>query len=118
MVGLKERNWLVGVRQTLELAVDLRDISAMPGFRASLQFEPVGALAVRQASPEPATAMAGRVALLWPLQFGALNSLHLSCWRWSGLGLGGLLIAAGLALVLALVRLRRALGFGLPELPA
>jgi hypothetical protein len=118
IVGLKERNWLVGVRQTLELAVDLRDISPMPGFRASLQFEPVGALAVRQASPEPATAMAGRVALLWPLQFGALNSLHLSCWRWSGLGLGGLLIAAGLALVLALVRLRRALGFGLPELPA
>jgi hypothetical protein len=34
------------------------------------------------------------------------------------LGLGGLLIATGLALVLALERLRRLLGFGLPELPA
>jgi hypothetical protein len=34
------------------------------------------------------------------------------------LGLGGLLIAAALTLVLTLERLRRLLGFGLPELPA
>lgn len=118
VVGLKERNWLVGVNQTLELELDLSNVKPIPGFRASVQLKPVRTLAVRQASPEQATALPGRTALVWPLRFGGVNSLRLSCWRWSGLGLGGLVIAAGLVLVLALERLRRALGFGLPELPA
>ena len=74
--------------------------------------------AVRLATPEPAAAISGRAALHWPLRFGASNTLQLSCWRWSGLGIGGALIALALALVLALERLRRLLGFGLPELPA
>ncbi len=118
VLELQERNWLVGVRQTIELAVDLREINPPPGFQASVELKPVRQAAVRRASPAPASASPGQLALLWPLQFGALNNLSLSCWRWSGLGLGGLGIAAGLALVLALERLRRSLGFGLPELPA
>ena len=68
--------------------------------------------------PDAATPVAGNAGLVWPLRFGARNSLRLHCWRWSSLGLGGLLIATALALVLALERLRRLLGFGLPELPA
>ncbi len=115
---LQERNWLVGVRQTLELAVDLRHIQPLPGFSAAVELSPAGSRAVQQAGPEPARALAGRQVLRWPLRFGARNTLQLSCWRWSGLGLGGLLIAAVLTLVLALERLRRLLGFGLPELPA
>jgi hypothetical protein len=47
-----------------------------------------------------------------------LNRLELRCWRWSPLGLGGCVIALILPLVLGLQRLRRQLGFGLPELPA
>ena len=115
---LQERNWLVGVRQTLVLAVDLRELAALPGFSAAIDLAPIATAAVQLASPEPAAAIPGRRALHWPLRFGALNSLRLSCWRWSGLGLGGVLIAMALALVLALERLRRLLGFGLPELPA
>jgi len=115
---LRERNWLLGVSQSLELAVDLRGLSALPGFSAAIDLAPVTPTAVRLASPEPAAAISGRAALHWPLRFGASNSLQLSCWRWSGLGIGGALIALALALVLALERLRRLLGFGLPELPA
>jgi len=115
---LQERNWLVGVRQTLDLAVDLRDVPPLPGFSAAVELSPAGSGAVQQAGPEPARPLPGRQALRWPLRFGARNTLQLSCWRWSGLGLGGLLIAAALTLVLTLERLRRLLGFGLPELPA
>jgi hypothetical protein len=115
---LRERNWLIGVRQTLELAVDLRDVPSLPGVRAAVDLTPAGRTAVQQASPEPAAAIPCRQALHWPLRFGARNNLRLSCWRWSGLGLGSVLITAALALVLALERLRRLLGFGLPELPA
>jgi len=115
---LDERNWLVGVWQTLELAVDLREIAPLPGVSASVAVAPVRPSAVQQASPEVATPIAGHAGVVWPLRFGALNTLRLHCWRWSSLGLGGLLIATALALVLALERLRRLLGFGLPELPA
>ncbi|MCX5940528.1 MAG: DUF3153 domain-containing protein [Cyanobium sp. LacPavin_0818_WC50_MAG_67_9] len=114
---LDERNWLVGVWQTLELAVDLREIAPLPGVSASVELGPVRPTAVQQASPDAATPVAGNAGLVWPLRFGARNSLRLHCWRWSSLGLGGLLITAALALVLALERLRRLLGFGLPELP-
>ncbi|MCP9881907.1 DUF3153 domain-containing protein [Cyanobium sp. Alchichica 3B3-8F6] len=117
-LALQERNWLVGVHQTLELAVDLREVQPLPGFSAAVELSPAGSRAVQRAGPEPAQALPGRQTLRWPLRFGARNTLQLTCWRWSGLGLGGLLIAAGLALVLALERLRRLLGFGLPELPA
>jgi len=115
---LRERNWLLGVRQSLELTVDLRGLTALPGFSAAIDLAPVTPAAVRLASPEPAAAISGRAALHWPLRFGANNTLKLSCWRWSGLGIGGALIALALVLVLALERLRRLLGFGLPELPA
>jgi len=115
---LQERNWLVGVHQTLDLAVDLREVQPLPGFSAAVELSPTSSGAVQHAGPEPAQALPGQQSLLWPLRFGARNTLQLSCWRWSGLGLGGLLIAAGLGLVLALERLRRLLGFGLPELPA
>ncbi|MDA1246701.1 MAG: DUF3153 domain-containing protein [Cyanobacteria bacterium] len=115
---LRERNWLLGVRQSLELAVDLRGLTALPGFSAAIDLGPVAPGAVRLASPESAAVISGRAALHWPLRFGASNTLQLSCWRWSALGLGGALIAMALVLVLALERLRRLLGFGLPELPA
>jgi hypothetical protein len=56
--------------------------------------------------------------LVWHLQPGALNQLEVSCWRWSRLGVGALVIALLLALVALLQRLRLAAGFGLPQLPA
>ncbi|MDA0964489.1 MAG: DUF3153 domain-containing protein, partial [Cyanobacteria bacterium] len=57
-------------------------------------------------------------AVRWRLEPGAVNTLQLSCWRWSKLGLGTLAISLLLLLVALLQRLRIAAGFGLPQLPA
>jgi len=117
--GLKvrERNWLVGVRQRVWLDLDLSALPALPGVDLSIGLESVRASSVRRAEPEPVqTGLGDR--LIWPLRVGSLNRLELRCWRWSPLGLGGCAIALLLPLVLGLQRLRRQLGFGLPELPA
>jgi hypothetical protein len=122
-VELNERNWLVGVRQTLLVSIDLREMQPIPGVRLSMALDPVGVAGVRRAEPESVTALPKSHArsssgLHWPLRFGALNQLELRCWRWSPLGLGGLGIGLALVVVLSLQRLRLLLGFGLPELPA
>jgi len=130
---LRERNWLVGVRQHLLLDLDLTGVPNLPGLQLEMLLDPVAPGDVRRAEPlatrieaengdslappEPASGhRLGRV--LWPLQIGRRNTLELDCWRWSPLGLGSLVIALLLVLSLALQRLRLSLGFGLPELPA
>jgi len=116
-LNVMERNWLVGVRQRVWLDLDLRALPPLPAVDLSIGLESVREAAVRHAEPEPVhTGAEGR--LIWPLQVGSLNRLELRCWRWSPLGLGGCAIALLLPLVLGLQRLRRQLGFGLPELPA
>lgn len=121
-LSLKERNWLLGVRQQLVIELDLRQLQPLPGLSLTVQLEPMRPRAVRLAEPLPAVAsVSGRVQtprLRWSLQPGALNRLQLSCWRWSRLGLGGLAIALLLVMVSVLQRLRLAAGFGLPQLPA
>ena len=61
---------------------------------------------------------AGDPGILWPLQAGQVNGLELRCWRWSPLGLGGVVISLALVMVNVLQRIRLRLGYGLPELPA
>jgi len=114
---VRERNWLVGVDQRVWLDLDLRELPPLPAVELSIGLESVRAAAVRHAEPEPVQA-ASRDRLIWPLRLGFLNRLELRCWRWSPFGLGGCAIALLLPLVLGLQRLRRQLGFGLPELPA
>jgi len=117
--GLKvrERNWVVGVRQRVWLDLDLSALPPLPGVDLSIGLESVRASSVRRAEPEPVRSNGGD-RLIWPLRVGSLNRLELRCWRWSPLGLGGCAIALLLPLVLGLQWLRRQLGFGLPELPA
>lgn len=119
---LQERNWLLGVRQTFLFSIDLRGLQPLPGLKLRLDLEPLPLRAVRRAAPLPAEAVISRggspARVRWSLQPGAVNSLAFSCWRWSRLGLGALLIALLLALVALLQRLRLAAGFGLPQLPA
>lgn len=114
---VRERNWLVGVDQRVWLDLDLRGLPPLPAVDLSIGLESVRAAAVRHAEPEPLHAAKGG-RLIWPLRVGSLNRLELRCWRWSPLGLGGCAIVLLLPLVLGLQRLRRQLGFGLPELPA
>ncbi len=121
-LSLRETNWLVGVRQQLQLDLDLSRLDPLPSLDLELRLKPVRQRAVQLAAPRPARALPGErgrpATVVWPLQPGASNQLRLLCWRWSPLGLGGVLIAAGLALVLLLQRIRLWLGFGLPQLPA
>jgi hypothetical protein len=116
-VSWQERNWLLGVRQRLSLAIDLRSLPDMPGLSLTVALEPLGRGSLERATPlQPQWSLPNR--LLWRLQPGQINSLDVHGWRWSLLGLGAAGIALLLPLVLALQRLRRLLGFGLPELPA
>ena len=121
-LSLRETNWLVGVHQRLRLDLDLGALDPLPALSLELRLSPVQARAVRLASPEPARTLAGgrgrQATLVWSLAPGARNQLQLSCWRWSPVGLGSVLIGLGLALVLLLQRIRLRLGFGLPQLPA
>lgn len=123
--SLQERNWLLGVRQTLRLELDLRQLEALPGLRLTLQVEPVGRRSVRLALPDPPEFVpiqqSGRshgTALRWTLRPGQRNALEIRCWRWSRLGVGAVLVILLLVLVSALQRLRLAAGFGPPQLPA
>ena len=114
---LRERNWLVGVRQQLSLSIDLRAVPVLPGLVLSIDLSPFRPAALTLAEPAPPERLAAD-RLRWPLLPGHCNSLVLHAWRWSPLGLGTVAIALLLPLVLALQRLRRRLRYGLPELPA
>lgn len=113
---LRERNWLLGVRQHLSLEIDLTALEPLPGLELELGLAPLRPAAVRQAAPEPALAESDGVR--WPLRAGVPNRLELSCWRWSPLGLGGAAVLLAVILALALQAIRQSLGFGLPQLPA
>ena len=121
-LSLQERNWLLGVRQSFQCNLDLRGLQALPGLELTLSLEPVPQRAVRRADPLPVRAISARqgrpARVIWRLQPGALNQLEVSCWRWSRLGVGAVLIGLLLALVALLQRLKLAAGFGLPQLPA
>ncbi len=114
----QERNWLLGVQQHLQISVDLRTMPSPPGLALNLRLHPLSQRAIRRVLPLPVRSVGGGQALIWPLKFGQINTLEIRCWRWSPLGVGGLLIAAGLLLVVQLQRMRVRLGMGLPELPA
>jgi hypothetical protein len=118
VLALRERNWLIGVQQELELALDLRALDALPGLELGLRFTPLDQKAVRLALPNPVQAGPGAHELRWHLEPGALNRLEARTWRWSRLGLGALAVALLLGLALLLQRLRLRAGFGFPQLPA
>jgi hypothetical protein len=121
LLEFQERNWLLGMRQRFTVELDLTGIRPPPGLDLHLGISPVSSRAIRRATPlpvRPAPAAAGTGGIRWPLQPGAINRLELRCWRWNPLGLGGLTILLMLTLVLLLQRIRRTLGYGLPELPA
>jgi hypothetical protein len=119
---LQETNWLVGVQQQLSLDLDLRSLDPLPSLALSLEITPPGLAASQHAMPVPAAIQPRRSGqqghLLWRLQPGEANHLDLSCWRWSPLGMGSLLVLLTLALTLVLQRIRLRLGFGPPQLPA
>jgi len=116
---LRSRNWLVGVDERLDLEFDLRPFPSWATPELGLALKGLPPRAVRLATPLAIQVPAsdGAAALDWPLQSGSTNHLVLHLWRWSPLGLGAIAVVGLLLLSLVLQRLRRHLGFGLPELP-
>lgn len=95
----RERNWLVGVQQQVQLDWDLSGLEPVPGLELHLHWHPFSAAAVRQAEPPIETESAQQ--LDWQPQPGEVNHLLLRCWRWSGLGLGS--VAVLLLLLISLL---------------
>jgi hypothetical protein len=116
-LDLRETNWLLGVRQHFLIRLDLRPLPSLPGLGLSLRFSPLGPRAIQSATPLAVRPVEGGRAVVWPLRPGEVNTLEIRGWRWNPLGLGGVVILAGLVLVVGLQRMRVRLGMGLPELP-
>jgi hypothetical protein len=115
VVELRERNWLLGVDQRFVLEIDLRELDHVSGLSLQVGLGPVSRRAVR--SYEPLSPEMRGTRALWPLAPGAINRLQLRCWRWNQLGVGGLVIGFALVVALLLQAVRRAAGYGWPELP-
>ncbi len=118
VLSLQERNWLLGVQQTVELELDLTPLAGLNGVDLALDLHPVSPRAVLKASPSAVHQLRGSRTMRWSLHTGAVNTLKLRCWRWSALGLGATAVGLILSLSLILQTLRRSVVPGLPELPA
>jgi hypothetical protein len=122
VLELQETNWLVGVRQRLSLDLDLGPLDPLPSLALSLEITPPGSAVRLRSAPLTAAVLLrdGRrpARVVWSLLAGERNHLVLTCWRWSPLGLGSLLVVLTLLLTLLLQRIRMTLGFGPPQLPA
>ena len=97
-IDLKERNWLIGVRQNLIVSLNPGSTLEIPGLSLSLSLD----------HGEPRAV----------IRSGESTRLELHQWRWSRLGLGSLVVLTLLLLSAALQIRRRQLGFGFPELPS
>ena len=95
---LRERNWIVGVQQTLDLDLDLSTLPEIPDLEILLNLDE------------------GRT--LHSFHGGERMKAERHHWSWSGLGLGSIAVALLLLLSLLLQGIRRNLGFGFPELPS
>jgi len=114
---LKERNWLVGLKQELLLELDLSALESLNELQIAVRLGEQASLRSLQSSPAVASKNA-KGELIWPLTIGVQNRLQWRQWRWSRLGLGSLAILALLVLTASLQRLRLLMGFGYPELPS
>ena len=113
---VQEQNWLLGVKQSLTLDIDLNDLPNVPGLNLSIR---ISAASFRnEAKTSPLLTTKSGNDLIWPLQPGEANHLELHGWSWNRLGVGSLIVLALLALSLILQTLRLKLGFGFPELPS
>ncbi len=114
-LSLKERNFLIGIHQKLNLKLDLRKLPKIPGLnlKVILNLAPMS----QKIDTSPATAKIEKKFIEWNLESGEINFLQAQSWRWSKLSLGAILIIAILIINLLLQNIRVQLGFGFPELP-
>ncbi len=114
ILSLKEKNWLIGVQQELQLVVNLKDLPAIPGLKLLMLIKHVDN---KSFAGSPIGPTLENNHLNWQVKQGEINTLTIRTWRWNQLGIGVLLIITLLGLNLVLQRIRLKMGFGFPELP-
>jgi len=114
-ITLKEKNWLIGIRQKLNISVDLRALPKIPGLTLSVNINSSPNEAALTDGYHPATI--ARDTLNLELKQGLLNELEFQHWYWSRLGIGVVLVVLLLSLVTVLQSIKVKMGFGFPELP-
>ena len=114
-IELKEKNWLIGVKQNLNIALNLKDIPNIPGLEMTFIVKPVQKKQVIISEPLTTTHEGSEV--VWEIKKGSTNKLSLVHWEWSQLGLG-LLIVIGITILSRILQsIRLKMGFGFDELP-
>ncbi len=115
-IELVERNWILGIRQTLNLHVDLTSLPEIPRLKLTVSIIPPSKIQeVPNSYPNKTTVTKNQFN--WELQTGAVNSLSLQKWHWSNLGIGSVLVFMLMTLSMILQRLKLQMGFGFPQLP-
>ncbi len=112
---LKEKNWLLGIKQDLDLFIDLSKVPDIPGLKLSVKIIPSPSR--QNLSADPNSLLKKGKDLFWQIHSGRVNHLYLHEWKWSRLGIGTVLICLLLLLTRTLQSLRLQLGYGFPELP-
>ncbi len=114
-ITLKEKNWLIGVKQDLNILVDLQNLPEIPGMRISLIVIQPPYRGNIKGIPNPIDFNDSNIQ--WSIKQGVLNQLNLQDWRWSKLGIGVIFVIFIWLVVLVLQNLRVQMGYGFPELP-
>ncbi len=114
-ITLKEKNFFIGVKQKLSVLIDLRDLPNVPGLSMSMTTNRAQNKNAMKGSPLPIILNNSNVN--WELKKGVTNELEVNIWHWSKLGIGVILVAFVLTLVIVLQKLRIKMGYGFPELP-
>tara|TARA_Y100001968_G_C19372537_1_gene725861 strand:+ start:294 stop:1388 length:1095 start_codon:yes stop_codon:yes gene_type:complete len=112
---IKETNLLLGIKQEIELSINLSSIKNIPGLEVLISITPSTKL--NQIKGMPLNANKMNQELLWELKQGEFNYLKVGLWRLNKFGIGILLVLTMLLTSIILQRIRLQMGFGYPELP-
>jgi len=115
-IELVEKNWIVGIKQTLNLHVDLTSLPEIPKLKLAVSIAPPSKIqGVPNSYPKKTTLIKNQFN--WELQEGTVNTLSLQKWHWSKLGIGSVVVFILMTLSMILQRIKLQMGFGFPELP-
>ncbi len=112
---ITEENLFIGVKQNLNLSINLKQIPSIPGLDLSIIIKPATFKEVVSSTPNDIEKM--KDSLAWKLKVGQINDLNIKSWQWNSLSIGSIVVLIMVIITLALQRLRLKLGFGFPELP-
>ena len=115
-LNLQEKNWLIGFKQQLKIAIDLTNLPKIPNLKLDVLISSPSNIK-RPPNSSPNKTKAKNNQFNWKLQEGVVNNLSLQKWHWSSLGIGSIAVLTLMILIMILQRIKLLMGFGFPELP-